>query len=150
MAAPYIPPNFVPISGHFQYQVPETAGTLVFDWDGAAIGPSDEVVLVEEELSWPVVLHVQGHVARAAVMAEFGERIRKTVWIVTKTNFSAVWRIVETWCAVLRSRSGLLPPPNEYWTRDGVCLALSPRMPSVGPEPAALPEPHLHGTGRLQ
>lgn len=150
MPAPYLPSSFVPISGHFQYPVPETAGTLVFDWDGAAIGPSDEVVLVEEEFSRPVVLHIQGHVARAAVMAEFGEKIRKVVWIVTESNFGEVWRIVETWCAVLRNRSGLTPPLNEYWTHDGICLAMSPRARLATPSTVALSEPRVLPEGGLQ
>lgn len=130
MTTPYIPEGFIPISGHFEYRIPSVMRPLVFDWDGAAIGPSDEVVIVEEELCQPVALHVQGHLARVAIMAELGERIRKTVWVVSQHNFDEVWRIVETWCEVLASLSEHTLPLNEYWTRDGDCLAMSPRIRS--------------------
>lgn len=150
MSAPYIPPGFIPISGHFEYRVPQAAGPLVFDWDGAAIGPSNEVVLVEEELSRPVVLHIQGHLARIAVMTRLGENVRKAVWIVTESNFVEVWRIVETWCAVLASLSELTPPLNEYWTRDGTCLAMSPRARSAEPDSVIFREPDVPSIGGLQ
>jgi hypothetical protein len=138
--APYLDQNYCPISGTFSYTVDGVANSLRFDWDAAAVGPNGDLILVEKELTRPVVLHIQGHVSRAAFMVARGERIRKLVWIVRPEHFDALWSIVEPWRAVLVQDCGLHPPHSEYWTEDGLCLSISPAPLRSGclPETAVL------------
>jgi hypothetical protein len=130
---PFMPPGFVPISPHFEYDLGTTVGRLVFDWDGAALGPDSELLLIEKELTRPVVLHIQGHVSRATYMLARGEQIRKLIWIVREPDFQAIWRIVEPWRAALLASCGTPSPPCEYWTPEGVCLAISPTPRNLEP-----------------
>lgn len=132
LADPYLEPEFVPLSPHFEYEFGDGGGRVVFDWDGAAIGPGGQLLIIEKELCRPVALHIQAHVSRAAFMLARGEKVRKLIWIVREADFSALWRIVEPWREALLRGHGVGSPPCEYWTPDGVYLAMSPRMPTVG------------------
>lgn len=127
--AAYLDRDYYPISGTFSYTVGGVANPLRFDWDAAAIGPNGDLILVEKELTRPVVLHIQGHVSRAAFMVARGEKVRKLVWVVRSEHFDALWNIVEPWRKVLTRDCGLQPPHSEYWTEDGMCLSISPSPP---------------------
>lgn len=129
---PYIDPGFVSLSPHFEYEVGPGLPRLSFDWDAAAIGPAAELLIVEKELTRPVALHIQGHVSRATFMVARGEKIRKVVWVVREEDFQDLWRIVEGWRAALAQDIGAQPPTCEYWTLEGVCLAISPKFRTPG------------------
>lgn len=124
MASPLLPSDYKVLSGKFSYQVPGN-GTMTFVWDGAAMAPDGSLVLIEEELTAPVNMHIQGHVARAAYMVAAGVRVRKLVWVVQPRHYSALWGIVEPWRMALRTTMAALPPPCEYWDQDGNCLGVS-------------------------
>lgn len=118
-----IPGDYKRLSGRFTYGTP--GDQMTFIWDGAAIGPDGDLVLIEEELAAPVNMHIQGHVARAGFMMAAGERIRKLVWVVTPNHFTALWGIVEPWRSALRRTLGVATPPCEYWGPNGTCLGVS-------------------------
>jgi hypothetical protein len=122
----YIEAGFTPISGRFEYTLEQGLGRLLFDGDGAALGPRDEIILVEQELTRPVALHIQGHVARAAFMIGRGDHVRKLVWVVREADFQSLWQLVENWRAGLRSALRWDTPPCDYWSPTGECLAISP------------------------
>lgn len=147
---PYLEPGFIRLSPHFEYDVGRGLGRLVFDWDGVAVGPGSELVLIEKELSRPVVLHVQGHASRAAFMLSRGERIRKLVWIVREQDFQALWHIVEPWRAALAAGFAAESPVCEYWTPEGICLAMSLRTRSATPDRVVLSESRVSPVGGLQ
>lgn len=133
MSDPFMDAGFLPFRPHFEYEVGSGLPRVAFDWDRAAIGPGTELLIVEEELARPVVLHIQGHVSRATFMVARGEKIRKLVWIVREQDFQALWRIAEPWRAALLESSEVEPPACEYWTPDGQCLAISPKLKALGP-----------------
>lgn len=124
--APYLGSGLRPLSGRFWYAIVGGREKLEFRWDGAAIGEDGSIVLVEKELTRPVVLHIQGHVARAAFMVAAGDPVRKLVWVVRKHHFRLLWFAAERWRLALRNWTSFLPPPCEYWTPEGECLAVSP------------------------
>ncbi len=124
--AAYIPKGYRQIAGHFRYVVNGIGNGLVFEWDGAAVGPDGALVLIEAELTRPVPLHIQGHVARASMMVALGESIEKLIWIVPRRHFRMLYSIVEEWRSALVSARLPCPTPCEYWTPEGDCLVVGP------------------------
>lgn len=122
---PALPPDYKRISGRFSYST-IGAHDMTFIWDGAAIGPNGDLVLIEEELTAPVHVHIQGHVARAAFMVAAGERVSKLVWVVPARHFHALWSLVEPWRTALSKRLRVVSPHCEYWEPGGNCLGVSP------------------------
>lgn len=120
---PFSEENYAPMSGVFRYSDGQ-GGTLTFSWDGAARAADGSIVLIEAETAAPVVLHVQGHVARAAFMCKMRTPVSRIVWIVPERYFDALWGIIEPWRAAL-AQAGLTAPPSEYRTPTGRALAVS-------------------------
>tara|TARA_B100000029_G_C16787850_1_gene671857 strand:- start:75 stop:425 length:351 start_codon:yes stop_codon:yes gene_type:complete len=112
------------MSGRFQFNT-EKGDSLTFVWDGAAISDNGEIILIEEEISKPVDLHIQGHVSRAAMMLSRGFRIRKLVWVTRAEEFRSLYRIVESWRQVMMEDFGAPTPPCDYLDSEGTLMATS-------------------------
>lgn len=121
-------PGFRHMSGKFRFSTAQ-GHNLTFVWDGAAISDDGEVLLIEEEISKPVDLHVQGHVSRAAMMLSRGLRIRKIVWVTRADEFRNLYRIVESWRHVMMEEFDAPTPPCDYLDSEGTLMAASEEVP---------------------
>lgn len=113
------------ISGEFTVPDGSDGNSLRFVWDGAALEPDGSVVLIEDELSNIVPIHIHGHLARAALMNAAGERISRILWVVQDEQFEALWSTVELWREAARNHLGIQTPPCEYQNPEGERLMVS-------------------------
>ncbi len=85
-------------SGNFTYTNPGSKSLRTFVWDDAGIDERGYLVLVEEELTGLVPLHVEGHIARVKVMMARGESVGRVVWVVRPWRFGATQESVWVRC----------------------------------------------------
>ena len=111
------------VGGLFRYSSPWEDSMLEFQWDGAGIDASGDIVLFEHEGSI-VNMHIQGHLSRLAIMLAKGERVRKLVWITDEDEFSQLRQIVQSWNHCFFPLVGFESPVMEYRSLEGNLLAI--------------------------
>lgn len=111
--------------GCFRYVDSATNYHLEFQWDGAGIDSFGRVVLIEEEESPPVPMHIQAHLARVALMVGIGEKISNVVWVVREEDVEELAKIVETWKIFHPYFSHVKLPPFCYLSQEGYFLYFS-------------------------
>lgn len=126
-----MPSNATIESGHRRmsgtFHVPDGAGRdeLTFKWDGAALNQNGDIILIEDELTSIVPLHIQGHLARAALMNQAGDPISRLIWVVREDKFERLWSFVEPWRRAVSNHLGIETPPCEYQNPEGERLMVS-------------------------
>ncbi|SRR6266571_1532734 len=108
-------------SGNFTYTNPGSKSLRTFVWDDAGIDERGYLVLVEEELTGLVPLHVEGHIARVKVMMARGESVGRVVWVVRESDFQKMIDLLRFYNVNL----GPLPA-MEIWSDSGVRLGSMP------------------------
>ena len=84
-----------------------------------------DIILIEDEGSTIVNIHIQGHVSRIALMIAKGIKIKSLIWVVKQEEFGRLWNIAEGWRKALWADMQLPTPAFEYRSMDGNLIAFS-------------------------
>lgn len=120
----FLPEEYHPISPRFKIGKGTKQG-LEFVWDGAAMGPNGEILLIEDETSTIVNIHIEGHVSRVGLMLAEGIRVKSLIWVVNPKQFGRLWRIAEHWRWWMWETMQIPTPAFEYRSIDSTLLAFS-------------------------
>lgn len=121
----FIPKTYHPISPRFRIPLKGATKDIEFEWDGAAMNSMGEIILIEDEGSTIVNIHIQGHVSRIALMVARGMRIKSLIWVVKKEEFARLWTLAEGWRKLLWIDMQTPTPAFEYRALDGELIAFS-------------------------
>ncbi len=88
-----------------------------FVWDDAGIDENGQIVLLEEESSGIIPLHIEGHLARLKVMIAKGEAVGTVVWVIKEKDFTNMMGLLRFYHRYLSPL-----PSMEIWSTKGVRL----------------------------
>jgi hypothetical protein len=100
--------------GVFRYYGPKQKLSMTFRWDGAGITKDGQTVVIEEEKPPFSQIHIQGHLARIRLMSDYGEKVKKLIWLVPSGTHVDLDRIVLPWVTISEKATKRRFPKMEY------------------------------------